>query len=107
MMKGSREETQMEELRPATAPATDGPVFHNPRGWNLWWLTARTNAQLREWVQVNGFNPPKNTTKEGYIRLLMAAIKNAGIDYDTHPDVLAALKAANREGEKYTERYGF
>ena len=65
-------------------------TFSNPNGFDIYWLTARTNKQLRQWCQDNGFNPPKGSIKATYIRLLQARMVECGIDLDAHPDTLRA-----------------
>jgi hypothetical protein len=66
------------------------PTFQNPDNFNLYWLTARTNKQLRQWCQDNGFSPAKNARKDHYIALLQARMAECGIDQDSHPDAIRA-----------------
>ena len=61
-------------------------TFQNSNGFNLYWLTARTNKELHAWCLENGISLPKGSRKSVLIKALEQCIAKSGVHMATHPD---------------------
>lgn len=61
-------------------------TFQNAKEHNLYWFSARTNAQLHAWCLENDINLPKRSRKSVFISALRDRMAECGIDFTKTAD---------------------